>query len=257
MIDSLVERRCQPPGGLIPSDQACQNRAATKRGHVVRSIAARARHDLRGVVLENQYRSLTRDACDTAVHEFISDDVADDGHRSLLQRVYDREELRRIHPTASIRLLRIASALHSVWRVHLLGPGPHEKTSRASGPPTRHIEPAIAHHHGRRWIEVHLPTRLLNHPWRRLAAAALLPVAIDLRFGKVGTVVIAVDAGTGALEPAIDLAMNGFWTKSSSMMPRPTAAWFVMTTVANPARLISRNASTVHGNSVSLSRRLR
>jgi len=31
----------------------------------------------------------------------VGDIVADDGHCSLLQRVYDREELRRIQPTAS------------------------------------------------------------------------------------------------------------------------------------------------------------
>ena len=104
MIDPLVQRRRQPPGGLIASDDTGQNRTTTKRGHVVRSIAAGARHHLRRVVLEDQHRSLTRDARDTTVHEFVGDDVADDGHRSLLQRVYDREELRRIQPTASIKV---------------------------------------------------------------------------------------------------------------------------------------------------------
>ena len=208
-IDPLVQRRRQPPGGLVASDDTGQNRAATKRGHVVRRIATCARHDLRRVVLEDQHRSLARDARDTTVHEFIGDDVADDGHRSLLQRVYDREELRRIHPTASIKLLRIASACTPSGAIRPVWARADEHRARTRGTATGNVEPAIAHHHGLRWIEVHLPAGLLNHPGRGLATEALLPVAIDLRFGKVGTVVIAVDAGASALQPAIDLAMDG------------------------------------------------
>ena len=99
--------------------------------------------------------------------------------------------------------------MHSIGGVRLVWAGEHEHRARSRGTATGDVEPAIAHHHGPRWIETHLLAGLLNHPWRGLATVALLPVAIDLRFGKVGTVVIAVDAGTSALQPAIDLAMDG------------------------------------------------
>ena len=50
---------------------------------------------------------------------------------------------------------------------------------------------------------------MLDHPGSRLATAALLPVALDLRLREVRTVVITVDAGTGTFEPPVDLAVHG------------------------------------------------
>ena len=106
MIDALVQRRRQAASVLVAPDDAGEDRAAAERGHVVRGVTTGARHDLGRVVFEDQHRRLARDPRDAAVDELVGDDVADDRHGSLLQRVYDREELRRIHPTASMRLLR-------------------------------------------------------------------------------------------------------------------------------------------------------
>jgi len=99
--------------------------------------------------------------------------------------------------------------MHSIGRVRLVWARVHEHRARSRGTATGNVEPAIAHHHGPRWIEIHLLAGLLNHPRRGLATEALPPVAIDLRFGKVGAVVVAVDAGTSAFQPTIDLAMDG------------------------------------------------
>ena len=99
--------------------------------------------------------------------------------------------------------------MHSIGRIRPVWAREDEHRARTRGTATGNVEPLIAHHHGFRWIEVHLQAGLLNHSWRGLATEALLPVAIDLRFGKVGTVVIAVDAGASALQPAIDLTMDG------------------------------------------------
>src|SRR4030095_3090013 len=110
MIDTLVECRRQPSPGLVAPDDAREAGAAAQPRHVIRRLSAGSRNDLSGVVLENQYWRLARDTRHAAVDELVRDDVADDGDCSLLQPVYEREELRRIHPTASIKFFRIASA---------------------------------------------------------------------------------------------------------------------------------------------------
>ena len=156
----------QPAAGLVAADDADQSRAAAERRDVVGGVAAAARHDLGRVVLEDQHRRLARDARDAAVDELVGHDVADDGDRPAPQRVDQREELRRIHPTASIKLLRIASARSAVGRrVGLVRAvaGAHEDRARARRPPARDVEPAVADHHRSRRIEIHLAAGLLDH----------------------------------------------------------------------------------------------
>ena len=169
---SARSSRC--PGSSRPTTAASAARAAERR-HVVGGVAGAARHDLGGVVLEDQHRRLARHARDAAVDEFIRHDVADDGDGPAPQRADEGEELRRIHPTASIRLLRIASgsdrpgrrlgAVGAVARAH-------EQRPHARRMAARHVDQPVAHHERARGIEAELTAGLLDHARARLAAPA-------------------------------------------------------------------------------------
>ena len=73
---------------------------------------------------------------------------------------------------------------------------------------THDIQPPIAHHHRALRIEIHLTTGLFDQAGTWLAAAAYLPVPLNLRMRMVGTEVIRVNAGASGREALVERVMD-------------------------------------------------
>ena len=162
-------------------------------------------------------------------------------------------ELRRIHPAASIKLLRIASARTpggAATRLRLRRgrcvPAPRACRPRGRTPTSSH---------GRRPSPI-APDR---DPSRGRPARSAPDRACGIcRSGGTARPSPPGSAGrssSGRCSPPDEAsrASSARWTScrnDSSMIPRAIADWLVMTTVAIPARFSSRSASPVHGNTV-------
>jgi hypothetical protein len=140
------------------------------------------------------------------------------------QRADKGEELRRIHPTASIRLLRIASGSRRPGGASLppeLCPDSHEHRPHAGGVPARHVDRPVAHHERPRQIEPKIRGGLLDHSRPRLAAAAHHAVLGQRRVGMMRTEVVAIDARTRLRRGADRTRRARSAGTARSMIPRP------------------------------------
>ncbi len=94
-VDPLAEGGEQALALIVGADEAGEQRAGAERRDVVRGVAGAARHDFSRVVLQDEDRSLARDARHLAVDELVRDQVADDEHAPRGKGIDDRGEPRR------------------------------------------------------------------------------------------------------------------------------------------------------------------
>src|SRR5436190_8417535 len=103
-VDAAVKTRQQSPPLAVVADDAGQPGTAAERGDVVRRVASAARHDFRGVVLEDQHRRFARDSLDVAVDELVRDQVADDEHAPARETVDEPEQALSALGLAGLRM---------------------------------------------------------------------------------------------------------------------------------------------------------
>ena len=250
-VDARVQRRDQPASRFVAADDRRQQRAtrpaprrcwrrcrrrrarsrsSRTRGSAPAPRATRARRGRRRTRRRRRRRSTA-----TA---------------PAAQRVDQREDVRRIHPTASIKLLRIASGLAQRGRRHRClvraVPGAHQDRARAGGVPRRtssRRSPTINERADR------APGR--GRPARSCPAPAcgsgILPISGSDRVGMVRTVVVAIDARARPAPGCASMCRARSARNGSSMIPRPMPDWLVTTTVTKPARLSRRIASDGQG----------
>ena len=126
-VDAPKQRALGTAARFVVTDQRDECRRAAERRHVVRGVAGAARHDLRGVVLEDQHRRLAGYPRDASIDVLVSDEVADDDHARCPQpphqfdhemsgargpsvkRARQRGPCRSTNATAAIRLSQMAS----------------------------------------------------------------------------------------------------------------------------------------------------
>ena len=82
----------QPIARLVASGERHQPHRSAETGDVVRGIAGAARHDLRGVVLEDQHRRFARHARDAAINEFVGNQITEDDNALTAERRNQREQ---------------------------------------------------------------------------------------------------------------------------------------------------------------------
>src|SRR4029434_9190610 len=104
-----MERFEKATGGLVTAEHCGEQRRAAHRSDVVGRVTCAARYHVGRVVLEDEHGRFTGHARHATVDELVSDRVADHRNAVAWQLVDQREDVRRIQPTASIKLLRIAS----------------------------------------------------------------------------------------------------------------------------------------------------
>ena len=75
--DPPGEAPAQAAPDIVGADHSHETSHGTQRGHVVRGVARATGSDLRGVVLEDQHRSLARHPIQAPVNELVRDEIAD------------------------------------------------------------------------------------------------------------------------------------------------------------------------------------